>query len=399
MTDQLNKTRNELLTKRWTLALMSRANVFLVGGVVRDGFLNKPIKDVDLVVEGLSFNEIKKILLPFGKVDIHGESFSVLVFKPIDHKGEPFEIATPRMDRKIGEGHKGFEVVTEGVTIEEDLKRRDFTINSIALNLKTNQILDPFNGLEDLKNGLLKATDSTAFVEDPLRILRGVQFASRFGFRIEENTLQMMRDNASSINQITGERIFDEFVKITDKKGDTKIALQLMNDSGIDIHLFGRSCDVFAMGGLDRISFFFTLGLITDEPPHSFLKRRLKADGKITMDVEILDNILSELGFGPMEDEDLRFFLSRSFSKSHRVMESILLPSEVKEVIKLMDKKIIPLNFNDLPISGEDIMSLFNLSPGPKIGEIQRKILKDALMQKFNWKNRDSCIDHLMKTS
>ena len=400
MTDKLKDIRRTLLASRWTLALMSRANVFLVGGVVRDSILEKPIKDVDLVVEGLSFNEIKELLTPFGKVSIHGESFSVLVFAPFGHEGEPFEIATPRMDRKIGEGHKGFEIITEGVTIEEDLKRRDFTINSIAMNLKTGEILDPHCGICDLIDGILRATDLKAFSEDPLRILRGIQFASRFGFVISDETLKLMQENAHLIEQITGERILDEFIKITQKKGDTKIAIELLHSTGVDFHLFGRSAELFAMGNLDEISFFFLLGLITDEDPHKFLKRRFKADNDLVKNVEVLDKILGELQFGmEPEDEELRMILSKCFTRAPEVMDAVILPQRVKEVIDLMRVKAIPMNFGDLPITGEDIMEITGFKPGPEIGKIQRRILEDALMLKFNWKDRDAGIKEIIKNS
>ena len=109
-----------------------------------------------------------------------------------------------------------------------------------------------------------------------------------------------------------------------------------------------------------------------------------------------MDSILTELGFGPMDDEDLRVFLSKCFSKSKKVMEAILLPQEVKDVIDLIKTDSIPLNFGSLPISGDDIMETTGLKPGPKIGEIQRTMLKDALMFRFNWRDRESCLKHLI---
>ena len=199
-----------LNTKPFIKELQLVSNVYIVGGCVRDGFLDKNIKDIDLIVEGLPMEQIKSILKKYGKVDIVGQSFAVIKFST-EGFTEAIDIAVPRIDKKIGTGHKGFKVITDGVNIIEDLKRRDFTINSIAVNIATKEIVDPFNGLEDLKNGLIKATNPKAFIEDPLRILRGIQFASRFSFAIDYDTLELMKQNAHLIKEISGERILEEF--------------------------------------------------------------------------------------------------------------------------------------------------------------------------------------------
>jgi len=126
-----------LKNESWICELLQISNVYIVGGCVRDAFLEKNIKDIDLVIEGLQLNQIKNKLLNFGKVDIVGESFSVIKFKPNNFNGEPYDIAVPRTDKKIGIGHKGFKTITKNINIISDLKRRDFTINSIAVNIKT----------------------------------------------------------------------------------------------------------------------------------------------------------------------------------------------------------------------------------------------------------------------
>ena len=400
--EKLNTIIKDLQTQNWVKALSSLGDTFIVGGSVRDSFLNNSIKDIDLVAE-IPLQTMKDALKNLGKVDIVGESFSVLIFKPIGFVGEPFEIATPRMDRKIGEGHKGFEVITEGVDIITDLKRRDFTINSIAVNIKTGELLDPFNGLDDLKNKIIRATDVNAFVEDPLRILRGIQFASRFGFTIDEDTFNLMKSNSDLIVEISGERIFDEFIKIINKDGDTQIALNLIHDTRTDVALFGRKMDTLNKGfeKLDKVSFFYTLGILGKQEPAMFVRDRLKGDGNLVKAVQTLEQIFSllpKLCLLPdsLGDEELRFMLFKAINKSKDISEVNIFPDEINEIISLMESKLIPSSMKDINANGDDVMALFNLK-GEEVGLILEKLLRDALMNKFDWKDRASCIDHIQK--
>lgn len=149
--------------------------VYIVGGYVRDHILNKENKDIDFLVTGISINNLESLLKTFDlKVDNVGASFGVLKLKNID-----IDIAVPRKETKVSAGYTGFEVETENVTLEEDLFRRDYTINSIAISLKDGSIIDPYNGLIDLENKIIRMTNPNAFIEDPLRMLRGVQQISR----------------------------------------------------------------------------------------------------------------------------------------------------------------------------------------------------------------------------
>jgi tRNA nucleotidyltransferase (CCA-adding enzyme) len=224
----------------WVISLLKRGKLFLVGGSVRDGYRDKELKDIDLIVEGLSMLEIKAILIDFGRVDEVGESFAVIKFKPSGHQGEDYDIAVPRADTKSGEGHKGFSVKTEGIGILEDLERRDFTINSIAINVQSGEIIDPFDGLLDIRWKKLRATNKNTFIEDPLRILRGIQFAARFGYQIDLSTRELMKQNSHLIKGISGERILDELMKIIKKEGNTQIALNLIHETDVDKALFDK---------------------------------------------------------------------------------------------------------------------------------------------------------------
>lgn len=119
------------------------------------------------------------------------------------------------LDKKLknGTGHKGFEIKTaKEITIEEDLKRRDITINSIAKNVLTGEIIDPFGGICDIKNKIIKAT-SNNFTEDPLRVYRVARLASKFEFDVDENTIKLMNSIKGELETISKERVFMELKK------------------------------------------------------------------------------------------------------------------------------------------------------------------------------------------
>ena len=181
--------------------------LYLVGGYVRDLLLNKDSKDIDVEVHGISPNQFKTILSKYGEVDEVGASFGVLMVKGFD-----IDFAMPRSEKKIGEGHKGFEVdVDPFMGTLNACKRRDFTINSLAKNVLTGEIIDHFNGVNDLDNGIISHVDNVSFVEDPLRVFRACQFASRFNFDIADDTMKLCSE--IDITSLARERVLKELEK------------------------------------------------------------------------------------------------------------------------------------------------------------------------------------------
>lgn len=177
--------------------------LYLVGGAVRDEILGIDNYDEDYCVEGLSEDEFTNL---FPQAFSRGKSFEVF-----DMYGKEFALA--RTEKKSGKGHKEFEITSnKDITIYEDLKRRDFTINSIAKNVLTDEIIDPFDGRGDLKNKIIKAT-SESFVEDPLRVYRAARFACKLNFKIEEGTLKLMNSLKNELTELSAERVFDEMRK------------------------------------------------------------------------------------------------------------------------------------------------------------------------------------------
>lgn len=152
---------------------------YMVGGCVRDKILGLVPKDIDIEVFRLSYDNLNQILQQFGKTDCVGVSFGVI--KLTTHDGTSFDFSLPRTDSKNGVGHKGFDVeINQELTLQVAFARRDFTINAMGINMITNELVDHYCGQGHLQGGLLHPT-SEAFIEDPLRILRGFQFSARFG--------------------------------------------------------------------------------------------------------------------------------------------------------------------------------------------------------------------------
>ncbi|AJI48141.1 CCA tRNA nucleotidyltransferase [Francisella philomiragia] len=180
---------------------------YLVGGAVRDILLGIAPKDRDWVVVGAT--ETQMIKAGFTKIL---SSFPVFL-----HPETKEEYALARSEKKIAKGYHGFEVnFSSNITLEEDLKRRDLTINSMAID-KNNNIIDPFNGQNDIKNRILRHT-SEAFIEDPLRVVRLARFKvqlSAFNFSIADETINIIKSiiKSGELNYLTKERLHIEFIK------------------------------------------------------------------------------------------------------------------------------------------------------------------------------------------
>jgi putative nucleotidyltransferase with HDIG domain len=189
-----NNFMNKLLEK-----MNPQAEIYLVGGYIRDFVLNKESHDYDYVVMGKSATEFAKEF-----ADFTGGFFVLL--------DEEYDIARVVMPDKIN--HADF-AACQGKTILEDLTRRDLTINSIALKIGAeNEIIDPFDGLQDIKQQKIRATSEKNILDDPLRILRVYRFASQLGFDIEENTMLYIKKHYPLIDKIAKERIHSELLKL-----------------------------------------------------------------------------------------------------------------------------------------------------------------------------------------
>lgn len=205
---------------------MNGGKLYIVGGFVRDEILGIKSYDEDYCVTGIDFEKFQEL---FPKAMVRGKAFPVF-----DIEGREFAIA--RKERKIGVGHKSFDIETnKSITIEEDLARRDITINAIARNVLTNEIIDPYGGINDIKTKTIRAV-TDHFKEDPLRAYRTARFAAKLGFTVEKNTLQMMHELKEELATISVERVYTEFSKalLSDKPSIFFDVLKLSNI--LDVH-------------------------------------------------------------------------------------------------------------------------------------------------------------------
>ncbi len=206
----------------------------VVGGYVRDRLLGRSSKDIDIEVYGVeSLASLEQLLAPFGDVNSVGKSFGVLKLSI----GElDIDISLPRLERKTGIGHRGFDVTTDAsLSFKEAALRRDFTINAIGYDIKEEQLLDPYNGQDDLSNALLRVVNAKSFVEDPLRLYRAMQFAARFKLTLSDElvTLANTMVKEGMLDELPRERVYDEFKKLFLKSEKPSIGLTALVTLGI----------------------------------------------------------------------------------------------------------------------------------------------------------------------
>ncbi len=206
MADRKNNRLNKIID------ILSNAGgrPMLVGGCVRDGIMGIESKDVDIEVYGLSIEDLYNCLAPF-KPKMVGKSFGVIMV-------DDFDISLPRRDSKVPEttekkGHRAFDISTDpNMSFTEAASRRDFTINAILEDALTGEIIDPHNGIRDIKQKVIRHVDAGHFGEDSLRVLRAVQFSARFGFDIAAETVELCR--SIDLTDLPKERIREEIFKL-----------------------------------------------------------------------------------------------------------------------------------------------------------------------------------------
>jgi tRNA nucleotidyltransferase (CCA-adding enzyme) len=214
-------------------ARQAGGRALIVGGWVRDRLLygegHEPA-NVDLEVFGIPGDRLRTLLETFGKVEAVGESFQVYKVGAID-------VSLPRRDSKAGRGHRGFVVAGDpDMSIEDASRRRDFTINAIAFDPLTSEYFDPFGGRADLERRVLRVVDPATFGDDSLRVLRGVQFAARLEFTMDEASAALCR--AIPLDDLPPERVWGEFEKLLLFARRPSIGFALAMDLGVISKLF-----------------------------------------------------------------------------------------------------------------------------------------------------------------
>lgn len=199
-----------------------------MGGCVRDFLLGRPLQDFDIEVFELNLESLFSLLSGFGPCQQVGKAFGVIKLSLNDRD---IDFSLPRTETKIGQGHTGFSVIPDPhLTFTQAAARRDFTINSIGFDPFSGDYLDPFNGIQDLKAKQLRHT-SSAFSEDPLRVLRAMQLAARLEFEVAPETLALCR--TLPLEELPKERLFEEFKKLFLKASKPSIGLKIAREAGI----------------------------------------------------------------------------------------------------------------------------------------------------------------------
>jgi len=233
----MEKIINHLLVQKVLNVLPTSAELFVVGGAVRDCLLGRPITDIDLVVRNLQISELRSTLKTLGEVDTSGEKWGVL---SLVLDGQRIDIALPREEiQKKGDGHYFDTQVTAdpSLPIATDLRRRDFTINAMALNIQSGELVDPFHGQVDVKHKTLRTVGNphTRFTQDHSRILRCLRLATQLRFAIEPITWEGLRTVVQQVGHLNvPKRIWEqEFAKA---QIDLPAFHEWLRKAGIETH-------------------------------------------------------------------------------------------------------------------------------------------------------------------
>lgn len=363
---------------------------YFVGGSVRDRLLDLPVNDVDIATSAQP-EEIKKIFKR--TVDIGIEHGTVLVIEGQNQ----YEITTFRTESTYRDFRRPDSVIFVR-SLTEDLKRRDFTMNAIAMDIEGN-IIDPFNGITDLKAGIIRAvgTPHERFNEDALRMMRAVRFAGQLNFEIEADTLLSIKENAKLLKKIAVERIQIEFEKLLvsgwSARGlealvQTKLYLycpELATKKGALVSLINQSTP-FANARqawsflIYKIAYYF--------PGENFdgnhFLRQWKLSNKMIGEVTIIVRALKKR----LESDDINpwyvFQLGEKFALEVEDLMLHLQDTAEHEAVKTVYQELPIKHRDELAVSGHDFMNLTTARPGPWLGEALEITLKMIVKQDLN---------------
>jgi putative nucleotidyltransferase with HDIG domain len=416
------------LSQQAVTDILKKGNIYEVGGAVRDRLLKRTVgaEDRDYLVCGIPYNELSAILKMHGRVDLVGRSFGVIKFtqKKNDRK-YVFDISLPRKEYSFGSGHRDFEVSFDpDLNIEEDLARRDFTINAMAFSLDSEELIDPLNGRVDLDKRQIRMVSEQAFLEDPLRMMRAVQFAARLDFEVEENTIKALKENATLIKTVSVERIAEEFNKLLVRAKKPSYGFRLMQETGLLKEVLPEleECvEVEQPGGYHKYDVFEHSLYTIDAAPARLVVRMAalfhdisKPQTRRLVDKGATFYSHEKIGAKSTERIMKRLRYSREMAKQvsclvdNHMFTTAVTDKGLRRLIKRVGKELIfdlldlrradviaqgmggktddvdqfeqdirdefdrqpPFGLGDLAIDGKDIMNMFKLEQSPKIGEV-----------------------------
>ena len=354
---------------------------YFVGGCVRDYLLNDDFSDIDITTNALP-DEVKKIFRKSIDTGIQHGTVTILI------NGDSFEVTTFRTEDDYID-HRTPEKVEFVSDLKEDLDRRDFTINAMALDSK-GELYDYHCGEKDLRNKIIKTVNNPneRFFEDALRMLRAFRFSSKLGFEIEENTLKAIKNNAELIKFVSIERIVNEFRKLLTGKGN-KRSLELLLDSKLNNYIPFLD-EISKIIDFSNYNFCQSLYIRSNINDISFEKlkelklsnkeiKQVKIYGKINKD--FISNVPLEIILYNYDIKDVAFIASYSKYYDMEDIKKIKLPIE---------------SFNDIAITSMEIISIIDKPAGPWIKEIIKKLEEDILLSKIDNRRKD-ILDFLIK--
>ncbi len=423
------------------------AEIFLVGGAVRDLLLTKEVKDFDFVIKNTPAKDLETALAALGWVNLVGKHFGVFKFRPKDLAAdlEDFDIALPRTEKSFGTGgYHDFAITSDPqLPIEQDLARRDFTINALAWPVNApgvtlNNLVDPFSGITDLQKKIIRTVGQPAerFAEDYTRLMRGVRFAVQLNFDLEAQTAQAIKKLANKIQTVAPERTREELNKIimSDRAEEgvrmlkelgllAEILPELANNWDLEqnrSHIFTvGEHSVRALGfaaaeqanlalrwaallhdigkpatkrGWGTTATFYDHEIVGSKIA-ALILRRLKFSEQFIKQVSHLVRYhMFYYSLGEVSDAGLRRFILRVGQENINDLVALRTydrlgmgrpkakPYKLLEMEqRLKEVNLEPLSPKMLKINGQEIMTVLNLAPGPRVGLLLGALLGEIL--------------------
>lgn len=450
---------NPIFKKLSKLAEETNNEIYVIGGFVRDIFLNRPSKDIDILVigNGIKFAEASGKLL-HTKVSVF-KNFGTAMLRDGDLE---IEFVGARKESYRAESRKP---IVENGTLEDDQKRRDFTINAMALGLNQSnfgQLLDPFGGINDLENKLIRTPldPIDTFSDDPLRMLRAIRFATQLNFTISKEAIEAIKKNSERIKIVSPERITDELNKIILAKKPSTGFIYLF-DTGLLKHIFPQMADLHGVEFMDgkghKDNFYHTLqvldniSLYTDDlwlrwaailhdiakpatkrfelghgwtfhgheergarmVPKIFAQLRLPLNDRMKMVQKLVqlhlrpivlaqdvvtDSAVRRLLFEAGDEIDNLMLLCNAdvtTKNEYKVKKYRRNFEMVKQRLKEVEESDQIRNWQP-PITGEDIMLAFNLRAGKEVGKIKNQI-REAILEGEIKNSREEAMEYMLQ--
>ena len=357
--------------------------IYLVGGIVRDLYgnaTNIQNLDIDLTTNATP-EEIKVIIKPIAdNLWLSGEKFGTI---GAHVNGKTIEITTHRSESYLSDSRKP--IVEFSQQIEEDLSRRDFTVNSMAIDLSSKELIDPFNGQKDFADGVLRTplNPDISFSEDPLRMLRAARFTCRFELTPTKKMVQSMKALAPRLEIVSPERIreeFDKFLEVRNPEPGFKLLLKTkiyklflpeINDKE-NIRKNGgyRSLSQLPIDPLVRLA---ALLLNTSAKECEYRMKKLKYSNERISQTQLLIQSTKTIETKPIDNESYRKWYFQTADLRDTAIELAKINKKLKEIISEMEKTKISLEHElhdfSVPLTGAEIMELLKIQEGPEVGE------------------------------